>query len=256
MVAKESTERKKIFRWGEENLDIVELEVAIFRFVLKLARELMKGMLEAVDQDLARNRDASELRNKGYRNTVFKSIFGEVEYRRHVYVLTQRKKSRPAMLYLLDEAMGLSTIGTYSETICQMAVESACTTSYRNAAGFLSNMTGQTISHQTVWNIVQNIGKQGQHRTEELAEAALGNASAGEYQTSILYEEMDGVYLSLQGKNREGSGASKELKVSIAYSGVNVDKNGHRNLANKVAYASFEDPKSFKNHTEGIVAGY
>lgn len=256
MVAKENVESKKIFAWGEEKLTISEFEKRIFRLFLALGCEAMRLALEQADRQIAETRNKKEYRDKGYRKTVIKTLMGEVEYQRHVYLFTGESADKPTTVYLLDEAIGMSTIGHYSESVCQMAVESACETAYRHVAEFISEMTGLAISHQAAWNIVWKIGEQEQHRVEELAEDAEEQKGTGQYQTHVLYEEMDGVYLSLQGKDREINGPSKEMKVSIAYSGVSVDKNGRRRLANKVAYAGFESREDFKRHTEGVVAGY
>jgi len=256
MVTKESTERKKIFSWGEEKLDIVILESVVQRFVYMLGRNIMQQIIEAADQEIAEERDRSVFRDKGYRSTVLKTVFGEVEYRRHVYSLCGRKNGGAATIYLLDEAMGLSTVGFFSEGMCRLITEACCTASYRDAAMTVTDMTGLGISHTAAWNVIQNVGEQEQLRVEKLSESAQENCAAGAYQTAILYEEMDGVYLSLQGKDREEHGPSKEMKVSIAYSGIHEDKNKRRKLANKVAHAGFEEAKVFRRHAEGIVADF
>lgn len=92
-------------------------------------------------------------------------------------------------------------------------------------------MTGLNISHESVWRMVQSAGTWARNRADGLSAAAKAESSAGTYATDILYEEMDGVYLSLQGKDRQENGPSKEMKVSIAYSGVCEDASGRRTLA-------------------------
>ena len=76
--------------------------------------------------------------------------------------------------------------------------------------------------------------------------------------TDILYEENDGVWLKLQGKDRKASGPSKEMKAGIAYDGVTWQncKDGKKRgtLDCKVAHASFEPAKKFRKNKEGIVA--
>lgn len=256
MVTKESAERKKIFRWGEELLDVVMLEAVVQQFVNSLGRSIMRRIIETTDQKIAEERDRSIFRDKGYRQTVLKTVFGEVEYRRHVYTVSGKSGKERSSIYLLDEAMGLSTVGFYSEGICKLITEACCKTSYREAARSVSEMTGLPISHTSAWNIIQNVGEQEQRRIEELGHAAHERKASGTYQTPILYEEMDGVYLSLQGKDRQSHGTSKEMKVSIAYSGILEDKNERRRLANKVAHARFEEAKDFRRHAEGVVANF
>ena len=73
-----------------------------------------------------------------------------------------------------------------------------------------------------------------------------------------MYEENDGIYLHLQGKDRKENGRSCEMKTGIAYDGVvwHVNDKGEKRriLDNKVAYAGFMDAKEFRQKKEGIVA--
>ena len=91
---------------------------------------------------------------------------------------------------------------------------------------------------------------------DSLAAAAKAECGSGTYETPVLYEEMDGVYLALQGKDRLEHGPSKEMKVSIAYPGIYEDASGRRSLANKVSYASMEQAEHFRRHAEGVVADF
>ncbi len=195
-------------------------------------------------------------RDKGYRTTTLKTIMGEVGYRRHVYQLSESNDTAAKTIYLLDKNMGLDTVGFFSDTVCMMAIEAACAVSYRTAAATLSDLTGLNISHESVWRIVQSAGSWEQARVDGLAEAAKAESGAGTYETAVLYEEMDGVYLALQGKDRKEYGPSREMKVSIAYSGVYEDAGGRRTLANKVSYASMEQAGNFRRHAEGVVADF
>ena len=137
-----------------------------------------------------------------------------------------------------------------------MAVEAACAVSYRRAATEINDLTGLRLSHESVWRIVQDAGSWERERVEKLAAAAKAENGAGAYETPVLYEEMDGVYLALQGQDRKEYGSSKELKLSIAYSGIHEDANERRSLENKVSCAGFEEAKIFRDHAEGVVASY
>ena len=131
-----------------------------------------------------------------------------------------------ATVYLLDQSMGLDRVGLFSDTVCIMAVEVACAVSYRTAATTLNDLTGLNLSHESVWRIVQNAGSWEQARVDTLVVAAKAERRAGTYETPVLYEEMDGVYLALQGKDRLEYGLGKEMKVSITYSGIYEDADG------------------------------
>lgn len=254
MVSKLSQQGKEIFRWGDKFVDFSTLEKSAFEVGLSIARELLRQSVEEADQTLAVQRDRGEYRDKGYRSTTIKTVMGEVTYRRHVYLHSE--DSEISTVYLLDQQMGLDAVGFFSDTVCMMAVEAACAVSYRTAATTLNDLTGLNMSHESVWRIVQSAGSWEQDRVDRLAKAAESSRGTGTYETPVLYEEMDGVYLALQGKDRAEHGPSKEMKVSIAYSGVHEDASGRRSLANKVSYASFETAQKFRNHTEGVVADF
>lgn len=256
MVTKLETQGKQIFQWGEKFVDIATLEKVVYEAVLSLGRNIMRRCIEKADQTLAQQRDRGVYRDKGYRSTTLKTVMGEVEYQRHVYLLAGATEQPRATVYLLDQSMGLDTVGLFSDTVCMMAVEAACAVSYRTAATTLNNLTGLNLSHESVWRIVQNAGSWEQARVDTLAVAAKSECGAGTYETPVLYEEMDGVYLALQGKDRLEYGPSKEMKVSIAYSGVYEDASGRRSLANKVSYASMEQAEPFRHHAEGVVADF
>lgn len=256
MVTKLEQQGKEIFRWGEKFVDISTLERLVYEAVLHLGRDIMRRCMEETDHILSQQRDKGVYRDKGYRSTTLKTIMGEVEYQRHVYLLSEAAGWPRATVYLLDKSMGLDRVGLFSDTVCMMAVEAACAVSYRRAATTLNDLTGLNLSHESVWRIVQNAGSWEQSRVDGLAAAAKAECGAGAYETPVLYEEMDGVYLALQGKDRQEYGSSKEMKVSIAYSGVYEDVSGRRTLANKVSYASFESAETFRMHTEGVVADY
>ena len=223
-----------------------------------MGREIMRRCLEETDRILSQQRNTAVYRDKGYRPTTLKTVMGEVGYRRHVYLLSGEAEQHGTTVYLLDKSMGLDTVGLFSDTVCMMAVEAACAVSYRTAAATVSDLTGLNLSHESVWRIVQNAGDWERARVEELAAAAKAECGAGAeaYETPVLYEEMNGVYLDLQGKDRLENGPSKEMKVSIAYSGVCEDASGRRTLANKVSFAGFEEAKTFRSHTEGVVADF
>ena len=76
-------------------------------------------------------------------------------------------------------------------------------------------------------------------------------------ETEILYEEADGIWLKLQGKDRQENGADKEMKAGIAYDGVlkeKYKKGFRRTLDNKTAFASFERASEFEVQKEGVIA--
>ena len=84
-----------------------------------------------------------------------------------------------------------------------MAATAACETTYRAAAKTITETTGLSISPQGVWNIVQKLGEQQKARVARHAELAQRGQGAGVLETKLLYEENDGIWLKLQGKDRK-----------------------------------------------------
>ena len=212
----------------------------------------MAEHLEELDEALAETRDKKQYRDKGRRRTVLKTMLGEVEFSRRVYV-AEDDAGMKEHIYLLDEALGIDTPGQISPMLSEMVATAACESTYRETARQVSELTGQTISHQTAWSITQGAGGRVRAREETLAAQARHDKGAGKLESKLLYEEADGIWLKLQGRDRKSYGPSREMKAAIAYSGVK--QNGkRRRLADKVACAGFDNVKDFIGRKEGVIA--
>lgn len=229
----------------------------VYHAVLGIGCELIREALEQTDAAILAERDVARYRCKGLQKTCVKTILGAVEYKRRVYV-DNAAAEKQHCVHLLDEALDIKKVGLVSTDICQLAAEAVCETSYRGAAKLISETTGLDISAQGVWNIVQQLGETQESVVDRHAELAEAHQSVGQIETKILYEENDGIWLKLQGQSRQENGASKEMKVGIAYDGATWEtgKNGQkrRTLDNKVAYASFDPAKEFRRKKEGLLA--
>ena len=242
----------------KENIsDFSDLAKAAFEYSLAFGRELVRRIVEERDAELRAERDTARYVNKGKRKTCLKTLLGDVEFERTVYV----DKSVPEgqhCVFLLDEDLGIETVGLVSPDACEAIANAICETTYRGAAQMLSEMTGLTLSPQGVWDVVQKLGAYRGEQLERLSELAKAKKSEGCIETKLLYEEDDGVWLPLQGKDRKKYGPSKEMKVGIAYDGVlwSGGKSGkeRRELHNKVAYTSFDSAAEYRERKEGLVA--
>ena len=219
----------------------------IFKTVLECGKNIVKDQLENLDEKLMQERDSKRYRNKGSRKTAVKTKLGTIEYTRRIYFDTEKKKH----IFLLDEAILPQAVGLCDDVICRNIEEMICSQSYREAAHSLTENTGLEITHQAVWNIVQQMG-------QKQIEAVKKAEPTGSIESKILYEEADGDWLKLQGKDRKVHGKSKEMKIGIAYDGVmyHKQKNGkiRRELDSKLAYASFESAADFRKHKENVIA--
>ena len=238
---------------AEMGVEFNRLERDIFNSCCAAGREALKKQLELWDKQLMLERDHSIYRHKGLRKTVIKTVMGEVEYSRALYE-RKNEDGTKSFVYLLDEAMGKAGNGFMSGLLSGQIAEAVCAGSYRRAAQSVSEMTGQTISHQAAWNVTQALG----HRVDahEGAAAALAakNKGTGDQEAEVLFEEQDGIWLHLQGKSRKQYGDSYEMKVAIAYDGARKISKNRYELTGKVACANFEPVSKFVYRKEGKIA--
>jgi len=237
----------------EKRIDFNRLEKEIFTQCHKMGRETLKKVLQEYDRELMNRRDKKEYRHKGHQKTVIKTVMGEVEYSRAIYE-KKNDDGTKIFVYLLDEAMGIKGSGFMSGLLSGQIAEAVCAGTYRSAARSISEMTGQRISHQAAWNVTQHLGEEVDKQEERLAALAANNEGGGQLETKVLFEEKDGIWLHLQGKDRKKYGKSCEMKVAIAYDGAEpIGKKRYR-LTNKVAAANFESAGKFHKRKEGIIA--
>ena len=232
------------------------LERNIYGLGCRIAVEIFKRTLEQIDQELAENRNKAELRHAGKKQTTIKTMMGEVTFRRNVYKRANGD-GRIEYVYLLDEALGFETIGVCSPNLVEKIVELSCQMSYRQVAQAVSELTNQTISHQGVWNIIQNVGQMQEKTEKELVETYKNNGLCGSKEVPILFEEADGIWLSMQGKSRNKKGnGRKELKIGIAYEGWQpryLSSKEYKTVG-KTVYAGYHQAKEFQEIREATIA--
>ena len=246
--------------FGKKEEDTFEsLITSVYELAMSFGREVVERALEARDRELMETRDKRRYRCKGKQQTSIKTKLGTIEYSRNVYV-DNAVSEGVKCVHLLDEELGIEKIGLVAREICEIAAETVCESTYRAAARTITETTGLSISHQGVWSIVQKLGEQRGDQITRHAELARQGRGAGCVETKILYEENDGIWLKLQGKDRKEYGAGKEMKVGIAYDGVRqMPCKGGKNrrmLDGKVAYAGIEPSRQFRENKEGVLASH
>jgi len=237
----------------EREINFNDLEKEIFKIGCEFAQELLKSVLIAMDQDIQKCRDKKRYRHKGLRETSLKTLMGDVSYRRAVYeeILESGEKS---YVYLLDKELDLSCFGKVTSNLAVRIAEASSVCSFREAARNVSSMTGQTISHGGVWNVIQEMGEKLGEVEDTNAWLAKMHEGKGEKKTEILFEEADGVWINMQGKDRPKKGRRCEMKMAVAYDGWEVQGKARYALSNKVMVAGFEKPKQFQQKKEGAIA--
>ena len=203
----------------EKEVSFKDLERSMYEIGCEIAAELLKRYLEKLDKEISHTRDKELYRHKGIRKRTIKTLMGEVNISRRIYQVTNEEGVKEHR-YLLDEAMGLKVIGSISANLAERIAQDITKTSFRNVAESVSQLTNQPISHTGVWNIVQEIGQRQKESERTLVAAYKNEQLQGSREVNLLFEEADGVWISLQGKSRPKSGrGKKELKIGCTYEG-------------------------------------
>ena len=238
----------------ENDVTFKTLEKNIFSWVCEIGRQFTTEFLQRYDRILMKQRDKKTYRHKGYRQTTIKTVYGEVTYQRAVYEVTQEDGSRH-FVYLLDEALQLDHVGLISTNMAQLLVKGITELSYRECAAKVSEMTGQTISAMGVWNVIQSLGEKLCEEESQLVEEHKKGHIQGKKEVPVVFEEADGVYVKLQGKDRTSSRQDKaEIKVGIAYEGWKKVGKERYLLSDKVVVAGFASARQFHEYWEAAIA--
>lgn len=203
----------------EKRASFKDLERSMYEIGCEIAAEMLKRYLEKLDEELSLTRNKQVYRHKGIRKRTIKTLMGEVEISRRIYQVTN-KEGVVEHRYLLDETMGMKVIGSISANLVERIAQDITKTSYRNVAESISQLTNQPISHTGVWNIVQEIGQRQKESEQNLVMAHKSEQLQGSREVKLLFEEADGVWISLQGKSKPKKGhGKKELKIGCTYEG-------------------------------------
>ncbi len=132
-------------------------------------------------------------------------------------------------------------------------MEHASISSFRNSASNISSTTGQSISHGGVWNVVQSLGSKLKEIEDKDATLAASGQITGKTETKIIFEEADGVWINMQGKDRPKRGRKSELKVAVAYDGWELESKNRYKLRNKIAVAGFVTAENFKSVKKALL---
>ena len=238
-----------------------ELEKKIFKFVCFFGCLIIKLLLESYDKKLMDGRDKKKYRHKGLRETSVNTVMGDVRYKRAMYEINEEGVRKT--VYLLDEVLNISTEGKVSSNLAQKVIETVpVTDSYRKAEKVIEGTTNTTLSHEKIRNIVVKVGERITNKEKE--ERKLFDKKqliAGLKEVTALFEEADGLWINLQGKDRNEKleknkkkaerenkefnlkmKIKTELKLHVMYEGWKKDDVRH-SLVNKQYIAGIMKPK-------------
>ena len=242
----------------EERLKFKSFERELFELMCRIACGLIQDYLALRDLTVMALRDKTRYRliDKN-RETTIKTLFGEVKYIRRYYY----DKDTGSPVFLLDEALGIyNGFGLISENLAEQIVNECADKSFRKAADSISALTGQRISAQGAWRVVQQYGdaiKEQEARLSELSESgSVGHL--GGVSSRVLFEEFDDVHIPRQRERRRKAGTAAKgakkigkklgklpMHVGITYMGWTQGKDGRYRTVNKMAYASFGKSSEF-----------
>lgn len=83
-----------------------DMERKIYSAVCEAARQMTRELLEELDSHLMQTRDKKRYANKQIRKATVKTIYGEVEYNRHMYLDRETKR----YVYLLEDQMKMEKL--------------------------------------------------------------------------------------------------------------------------------------------------
>ena len=238
-----------------------ELEKKVYKFVCFFGCLIIKLMLEAYDRKLMENRDKKKYRHKGLRETSVNTVMGEIKYKRVMYEIQEEGITKT--VYLLDETLKISVEGKVSSNLVEKVIETVpVTDSYRKAEEVIDTTTNTSLSHEKIRNMIVKIGdKIANKEKEERKLLDKNQLIAGLKEITALFEEADGLWINLQGKDRKErleknkKKAEKEnkefnpkmkikteLKLHVMYEGWKKDDPRH-GLVNKQYIAGIMKPK-------------
>ena len=241
----------------DKGLTFKDLEKKIYNYACDEACKMMKQVLESLDEKLLKGRDSNVYRNKGLKQTCLRTIMGNIEYSRRIYQF-KLEDGKKATKFLLDEYLAMDTIGNVSINLVETILTNIAEVSYKKTSENIQTLCNQIISAQGVWNVVQTVGekiKEIETRKIELNEIG---ALKGEKEVPVLFQEQDGIWLSIQGKDKpKGKNKKKELKLAVSYTGWKKRNNNNKKeyiVEDKTVCASFDNSTHFKKLTEATIA--
>ena len=221
----------------DSGVDAVVFEQLVAAEGRRAAKELYREALRALDQIAT---DAAVGARQRREERWVATTFGRVRIWRY------RVKGAGASFHPLDRAIGLSQAEAspgLREATCDLATRIP----YRQVAEISTRLTGEPVSHQSAWRILQQEGARVRTEEDEFVASVfeLGQAPTDVSLTpDIVIVEADGAYVAAQ---RE-VGDRFEIKTGVFYTGK--DRAGGRRhrrwkLLNKGCYATTADSDAF-----------
>lgn len=242
-----------------ENITFYELENQIYKIVCEFGCEILKQILESQDKKIMETRNKKEYRHKGYRTNTIKTIMGEVSYQRAIYLKDEKH------IFLLDSQIDINTVGKFSYNMAEKMITAVVnSTSYRKAAKEVESLTNEISSHEALRTLVYRMGEIIENKEDEQVKLfKKEKLMKGNRKIEVLFEEADGLWVHLQGKDRKEQieryikkcekqgkefkklhSVKSELKLDMTYTGWK-DSDRHE-LVDKIYTTGFMTPQKLQ----------
>lgn len=193
-----------------------DLEKKIFKIVCKQAREILKRLLEKIDEIIMESRDKDKFDNKDIKKRTLDTLFGEVTIKRRYY-----KDSNDDFRFLLDEYLNIPANKRQSPALKEIALDLVTELPYRKAADKIENILETSTSHSSIFNWVQKEGsklaKEAETKQHDFFNDGLipDDKYGDRKEIEHLFVEADGIHIPLQEDDKEKG----ELKLCMSYQG-------------------------------------
>ena len=227
-----------------------DLEEKMWKKKMQEGLEELREQLRVIDNQLLKDKNNTSLEVKDFQKTTIKCKFGDLEFYRRRYKLTENGKTR--MIYLLDIYLELGYLGQYSQSIVELVLKEATEKSYRKTAETIRETTNVSITHTAARRILIDFyEKQIKKVEKEKLRLYEKGFIEGQKEIKMIYEESDGIYISKQNrkknkKSRKGKKLKSEIKIGIVHEGFEKRYRNDFRIKNKQMVATMKSAKYLK----------
>lgn len=179
------------------DFDFNELIREAFVMACRIARDTAIEVLTYVDKQIRENIDSERYRFKKMMKKTILTPFGDLTIERAYYL--DRKKDE--YVYLLDEFLNIELDGKVTKDVLLRMVEGVSSMSYTKSVEDLNKKNIET-SIGTVHNRMADFFKKVNASEAQRVEKHMNGELSGEEEVSMLFEEKDGIYLSIKGSKK------------------------------------------------------
>lgn len=225
--------------YSDLNFNIIEKNIS--DFLHEIGSDILQKILEKIDDELFNNRDKSIYRYKEKRECSINTCFGNITYNRRYYKEKINQYESRAM-FLLDDVLDIELLGKSTLRQAVNLANEASAESFRNVSKQNDSSVLCNPSHQTIKNCVSDIGKLLKVSEMERIQKYFNNELEGKKQVEILFEEKDGLFLSIQGNKNK-----KEIKLAKVYEGWQPEtaESKRYKTTNTLYFAAYDKPEQF-----------